>query len=300
MKAILGLLVVYILIDLGLIAVGVGIGSLLHWMVPSIDLGTGILIAVVATGFSIHYFIRLLWFSEYLELPRYEDDDSAADPGLPARLAPVGAEAEAEVREAAGPPRQDLSRVRIDRTERLGVLHPAGRSTVRRQGYIDLLRRIQRPQLERLVPYRYYLTRPKDEYRKMLGDDLPPGEIYLSFDPPRMFKVIRSTRKPCLDFKVLAAGRRVGSPSEVRWCFEAAFSYIKPTDAVDRGVVPAVRRPGGRGRCSHPHRVLGGADRRIQAFPPVRVVTGFRDPCIRCRDAIAFLRISVSSSGLLG
>ncbi len=75
MKAILGLLVVFILINLGLIAVGVGIGSLLHWMVPSIDRGTSILIAVVATGFSIHYFIRLLKFSEYLDLPRSEEDD---------------------------------------------------------------------------------------------------------------------------------------------------------------------------------------------------------------------------------
>ena len=75
MKAILGLLVVFILINLGLIAVGVGIGSLLHWMVPSIDRGTSILICVVATGFSIHYFIRLLRFSEFLEMPRYEDDD---------------------------------------------------------------------------------------------------------------------------------------------------------------------------------------------------------------------------------
>jgi hypothetical protein len=75
MKAFLGLLLVYLLINLGLITVGVGIGFLLHRMLPSVDLGTGILIAVVATGFSIHYFIRLLWFSEFLESPRYDDDD---------------------------------------------------------------------------------------------------------------------------------------------------------------------------------------------------------------------------------
>ncbi len=75
MKAILGLLVVFILINLGLIAFGVAIGFLLHWILASVDLGTGILIAVVATGFSIHYFIRLLKFSEYLDLPRSEEDD---------------------------------------------------------------------------------------------------------------------------------------------------------------------------------------------------------------------------------
>jgi hypothetical protein len=82
----------------------------------------------------------------------------------------------------------------------------------------------------------YYLTRPKDEYRKILGEDLPLGEIYLPSDPPRMFKAIRSTKKPCLAYKVLAAGRRIGSPGEVRRCFEEAFAGIKPTDAVIVGM----------------------------------------------------------------
>ena len=53
----------------------------------------------------------------------------------------------------------------------------------------------------------YYLTRPKEEYQKLLGGELPVGEIYLPSDPPRMFKVIRATRRPCLVIKVLAAGR---------------------------------------------------------------------------------------------
>jgi hypothetical protein len=82
----------------------------------------------------------------------------------------------------------------------------------------------------------YYLTRPKDEYRAILGAELPLGEIYLPSDPPRMFKVIQSTKKPCLVYKVLAAGRRVGSPAEVRQCFETAFANIKPTDAVIVGM----------------------------------------------------------------
>jgi hypothetical protein len=78
----------------------------------------------------------------------------------------------------------------------------------------------------------YYLTRPKDEARKILGADLPLGEIYLPSDPPRMFKAIQGTKKPCLAYKVLAAGRRIGSPGEVRRCFQEAFANIKPTDAV--------------------------------------------------------------------
>jgi hypothetical protein len=82
----------------------------------------------------------------------------------------------------------------------------------------------------------YYLTRPRDESRKILGDALPLGEIYLPTDPPRMFQAIRSVKKPCLAYKVLAAGRRIGSAGEVRRAFEEAFANLKPTDAVIVGM----------------------------------------------------------------
>jgi hypothetical protein len=82
----------------------------------------------------------------------------------------------------------------------------------------------------------YYLTRPRDEYKKLLGADLPLGEIYLPSDPPRMFKVVKSASKPCLVYKVLAAGRRVGSPNEVRQCFETALGNVKSSDALIVGM----------------------------------------------------------------
>jgi hypothetical protein len=82
----------------------------------------------------------------------------------------------------------------------------------------------------------YYLTRPKDELRRLLGDHLPLGEVYLPSDPPRMFQTIQATRKPCLAYKVLAAGRRVSNLAEVRGCFLEAFAHIKPTDAVIVGM----------------------------------------------------------------
>jgi hypothetical protein len=82
----------------------------------------------------------------------------------------------------------------------------------------------------------YYLTRPNEESKAILGANLPLGEIYLPTDPPRMFKAIRGTRKPCLAYKVLAAGRRVGNPAEVRRCFQEAFAGIKPTDALIVGM----------------------------------------------------------------
>jgi len=82
----------------------------------------------------------------------------------------------------------------------------------------------------------YYLTRPREEFQKLLGKDLPLGEIYLPSDPPRMFRVIQSVKKPCLAYKLLAAGRRVGSTAEVRQAFETAFKNLKPTDAVIVGM----------------------------------------------------------------
>src|SRR5436190_15971902 len=82
----------------------------------------------------------------------------------------------------------------------------------------------------------YYLTRPREEYEKLLGGNLPLGEIYLPSDPSRMFRVIQSTRKSCLAYKILAAGRRIESPAQVRQCLETALSNIKPTDAVIVGM----------------------------------------------------------------
>src|SRR5262249_22724425 len=70
----------------------------------------------------------------------------------------------------------------------------------------------------------YSPARPREESKKVGGEVLPLGEISLPTDPPRMLQVIRAARKPCLAYKLLAAGRRVGSPAEVRQCFETAFA----------------------------------------------------------------------------
>jgi hypothetical protein len=82
----------------------------------------------------------------------------------------------------------------------------------------------------------YYLTRPRAEFQTLLGRDLPLGEIYLPTDPPRMFKMVKATRKPCLVYKVLAAGRRLGSRGEIRAAFETALTNIKPSDAMIVGM----------------------------------------------------------------
>ena len=45
---------------------------------------------------------------------------------------------------------------------------------------------------------------------------MPLGEIYLPSDPPLMFKAVRAVKKPCLVYKVLAAGRRIATQAEIR------------------------------------------------------------------------------------
>ena len=83
----------------------------------------------------------------------------------------------------------------------------------------------------------YYLTRRPTEFEKEIGV-VPVGETYLPTDPPQMCKVVQQVRKPCLVYKVLAAGRKCHSPQEVRQCFKFAFSNIKPTDAAIVGMYP--------------------------------------------------------------
>jgi hypothetical protein len=79
----------------------------------------------------------------------------------------------------------------------------------------------------------YNRTRTPDEIRKLLGQlPLPAGEVYLEKDPEHMFAVMRQTRKTCLAFKILAAGRSAATPELREAAFQAAFGGIKPKDCV--------------------------------------------------------------------
>jgi len=83
----------------------------------------------------------------------------------------------------------------------------------------------------------HYLSRRPEEYKKELGV-VPVGETYLSDDPAKMCSVVRQVRKPCLVYKLLAAGRKSGSPGEIRQAFEFAYQNIKPIDAAIVGMYP--------------------------------------------------------------
>ena len=85
----------------------------------------------------------------------------------------------------------------------------------------------------------YERHRSPEELKALLGHvPLPPKEVYLESDPPRMYKAMHGTDKPCLAFKILAAGRLCDRPEWVEAAFEAAFRQIKPNDAVIVGIYP--------------------------------------------------------------
>ncbi len=81
----------------------------------------------------------------------------------------------------------------------------------------------------------YYMNRSRETLAKLLGE-APLGEIYLPSDPPKMMAVVRQTKKPCLAYKVFAAGRTVNNPQMIREKLAAALTGIKPTDAIIVGM----------------------------------------------------------------
>jgi len=83
----------------------------------------------------------------------------------------------------------------------------------------------------------YYVTRPAEEIRSKLGTE-PLGEPFLKTDREDMLNVVRKVKKPCLAFKILAAGRHCWGPPGVESAFKFAFKNIKPIDGVIVGMYP--------------------------------------------------------------
>jgi hypothetical protein len=96
----------------------------------------------------------------------------------------------------------------------------------------------------------YQWGRTKEDLEKMFGDkkDMLPvetysllaregySEVFLNGDPPKMYKRIKQTKKPCLAYKILAAGRRCLNPTTIEAAFKEAFDNIKPSDAIIVGM----------------------------------------------------------------
>jgi hypothetical protein len=89
----------------------------------------------------------------------------------------------------------------------------------------------------------YYMTcvyerhRSREDLQKLLGHvPIPVGEVYLESDPPRMYQAMRKTKRPCLAFKILAAGRLSEHPSWVENAFRQTLESTKPTDGIIIGI----------------------------------------------------------------
>lgn len=83
----------------------------------------------------------------------------------------------------------------------------------------------------------YNVLRPGKDIRAKLGT-IPLGEPFFESDPAAMAKVVRQVKRPCLAFKILAAGRLAGTKHAVEGAFRFAFENIKKTDAVIVGMYP--------------------------------------------------------------
>jgi hypothetical protein len=83
----------------------------------------------------------------------------------------------------------------------------------------------------------YERHRSKQQLEDLLGQaPIPVGEVYLPEDPPRMFKVMNQTRRPCLAFKILAAGRLSDRRQWVEQAFRETYQSMKPTDGAIIGI----------------------------------------------------------------
>ena len=75
---------------------------------------------------------------------------------------------------------------------------------------------------------------PVEAYSMVVGDGY--AEVFLNGDPPQMYRRIRQTSKPCLAYKILAAGRKCLTPDSIEQAFKDAFENIKATDAIIVGM----------------------------------------------------------------
>jgi hypothetical protein len=75
-------------------------------------------------------------------------------------------------------------------------------------------------------------------YRSLFGLNAEPnsGESFAAADRQAMTQVMRRVSKPCIAFKVLAAGRHCQSTATLEAALRSAFQSIKPTDVVLLGM----------------------------------------------------------------
>jgi hypothetical protein len=165
--------------------------------------------------------------------------DDPKDPQVLARLAAAGTIAVAHHGEVTDlflkRGQLDTIRAFLDRVRAAGML--AGVST-HMPAVIDYIESAGW-ELDFYMTCVYERHRTRPELQALLGHvPIPVSEVYLEDDPPRMWQAMRATRRPCLAFKILAAGRLCERQETVEQAFQATFAQIKPNDAVIVGMYP--------------------------------------------------------------
>ncbi|MCH7918651.1 MAG: hypothetical protein IIC50_11785 [Planctomycetes bacterium] len=83
----------------------------------------------------------------------------------------------------------------------------------------------------------YRVSKRRHQWKEELGWE-PQHELYPQGMPDEMTAMIRQIPKPCLSYKVLAAGRICDRQEQVEAAFKYAFNNIKPTDGIIIGMFP--------------------------------------------------------------
>ena len=82
----------------------------------------------------------------------------------------------------------------------------------------------------------YQITKFAEDWKRENGFR-PMHEMYTDCMPDKMTAVVRQVSKPCLGFKILAAGRIDRKPA-IEKAYEYALQHIKKTDGVIVGMFP--------------------------------------------------------------
>jgi len=83
----------------------------------------------------------------------------------------------------------------------------------------------------------YNVVRQAEKLKASLGD-VPVDELFLTNDPERMLNVVRQVRRPCLAFKVFAAGRLCNNAASMEKAMRFAYQRLKPGDGLIVGMFP--------------------------------------------------------------
>ena len=69
MKSCLGMVGLFALLELFVVGLGLGVGFLLSWLLPSIGLGSGAVVGVIATGIAMYVFARIITSPAFVDDP---------------------------------------------------------------------------------------------------------------------------------------------------------------------------------------------------------------------------------------